>query len=118
MKTGNFEDLVVWQKTHSFVLQIYRLTRTYPANEKICLINQTRRAAVSIAANIAEGHRKGKRDFARYLDIAQGSLQETKYHLILSRDLTYCCDADFEILMNSADEIGKMLNGLRRSLIL
>jgi len=76
-----------------------------------------RRSAISIAANIAEGYRKGKRDFSRYLDIAQGSLQETKYHLILSRDLGYCTESDFANLINLSDEIGKMINGLKNSLL-
>ena len=70
-----FEDLIVWQKAHQFVLAVYRLTRTFPRSENYGLSSQFRRAAVSMAANIAEGFRKrGKADKLRFLNIAQGSL--------------------------------------------
>ncbi len=86
----SFEDLIVWQKTHQFVLSVYRFTETFPSKEMYGLISQFRRAAVSIAANIAEGFKKrGKSDKARYLNIAQGSLEECRYYLILSCDLGY-----------------------------
>ena len=72
-----FEDLVVWQKAHQFVLGFYRFSRLFPRSETYGLSSQFRRAAVSIAANIAEGFRKrGKADKLRFLNIAQGSLEE------------------------------------------
>ena len=74
-----FEDLVVWQKAHQFVLAVYRLSRTFPRSETYGLSSQFRRAAVSVAANIAEGFRKrGNADKIRFLNIAQGSLEESR----------------------------------------
>jgi four helix bundle protein len=92
MKTPakTFEDLVVWQKSHRLVLAVYRLTQAFPRSETYGLSSQLRRAAVSVAANIAEGFRKrGKPDKVRFLNIAQGSLEESRYYLILARDLNY-----------------------------
>ena len=80
-----FEDLVVWQKAHQFALAVYRLTRAFPRSEVYGLTSQFRRAAVSIAANIAEGFRKrGNADKGRFLNIAQGSLEESRYYLIFN----------------------------------
>ena len=85
-----FEDLVVWQRAHQFVLAVYRVTRAFPREEVYGLTSQFRRAAVSITANIAEGFKKrGKADKLRYLNIAQGSLEECRYYVILTRDLEY-----------------------------
>ena len=85
-----FEDLVVWQKAHQFVLAAYRLSRTFPRSETYGLSSQFRRAAVSIAANIAEGFKKrSKADKLRFYNIAQGSIEESRYYLILVRDLEY-----------------------------
>jgi four helix bundle protein len=85
-----FEDLIVWQKAHQFVLSVYRLTDGFPKSELYGLTSQLRRAAVSIPANIAEGFKKkGKADKARFMNIAQGSLEECRYYLILARDLKY-----------------------------
>lgn len=85
-----FEDLIVWQKAHAFVLCVYRLSASFPKTEIYGLTSQFRRAAVSIAANIAEGFRKrGNADKVRFLNIAQGSLEECRYYLILTNDLEY-----------------------------
>jgi len=90
MPAARFEDLVVWQKAHQFVLETYRLSRTFPRSETYGLTSQFRRAAVSIAANIAEGFRKrGKADKLRFFNIAQGSIEESRYYLILTKDLDY-----------------------------
>jgi four helix bundle protein len=89
-KATSFEDLVVWQKAHQFVLETYRLTQAFPKAEIYGLTSQFRRASVSIAANIAEGFKKrGKADKARIFNIAQGSAGESRYYLILARDLGY-----------------------------
>jgi len=105
----SFEDLVVWQKAHEAVLLVYKLTRDFPSDEKFGLTNQFRRASISIAANIAEGFiKRSELDKIRYMNIAQGSLEECKYFLILSGDLSYSFDSDLTDLF---DEIGKMLNG-------
>jgi four helix bundle protein len=72
-----FEDLVVWQRAHQLVLEVYKVTRDYPAEERFSLVPQMRRAAVSIPANIAEGFKKhGQRDKMNFYNIAQGSLEE------------------------------------------
>lgn len=85
---SSFKDLIVWKKAHEFVLEIYRITSAFPANKLYRLQSQVRRAVVSIAANIAEGFVKRSRaDKIRYFNIAQGSLEECKYYLILVQDL-------------------------------
>ena len=110
-----FEDLIVWQKAHQFVLAVYRLTRTFPRSENYGLSSQFRRAAVSIAANIAEGFRKrGKADKLRFLNIAQGSLEESRYYLILARDLDY---GDVEELRTVLVEVSKLLEAYSRTIL-
>lgn len=85
-----FKDLDCWQKAHEFVLAVYRVTKQFPEDERYGLTSQFRRAAVSIAANIAEGYKKlSKADKLRFFNIAQGSLEECRYYLILSRDIEY-----------------------------
>lgn len=104
---GSFEDLMVWQKAHNFVLCVYRVTTSFPKEELFGLTSQFRRAAVSIAANIAEGYKKkGVKDKLRFYNTSQGSLEECKYYLILSQDLNY---AKTDSLRADIDEIGKML---------
>lgn len=83
-----FQDLIVWQKAHKFVLEVYKISQLFPKNEQYGLTSQFRRSAVSIPANIAEGFKKrGQADKARFFNIAQGSLEETRYYLILINDL-------------------------------
>lgn len=83
-----FKDLIVWQKAHELVLEIYDYTKGFPKSELYGLTSQFRRAAVSVAANIAEGFKKrGKRDKARFMNISQGSLEECRYYIILAQDL-------------------------------
>ena len=109
-----FEDLVVWQKAHQFVLAVYRLTRTFPRSENYGLSSQFRRAAVSIAANIAEGFRKrGKADKLRFLNIAQGSLEESRYYLILARDLDYGDVSELRIVLV---EVSKLLEAYSQAI--
>lgn len=102
-----FRDLVVWQKAHHFVLEIYRFTANFPNSELYGLTSQLRRSAVSIPANIAEGFKKrGKADKCRILNIAQGSLEESRYYLILVSDLGY---GDTSHLMDQLEEVSKLL---------
>ena len=104
----SFTDLIVWQKAHQFVLKTYILTQRFPKEEVYGLSSQFRRAATSIAANIAEGFaRRGLRDKCRFLNISQSSLQECRYFLILSRDLNYQVDPTMNDL---ADDVAKLLN--------
>jgi len=111
IKAEKFQDLEVWQKAHQLVLVVYKITQTFPNEEKFGLVSQMRRAGVSIAANIAEGFKKrGTRDKANFYNVAQGSLEELRYYFILSRDLGYLRTNDE--LMESVDTIGRMLHGL------
>jgi four helix bundle protein len=109
----SFQDLIVWQKGHQFVLSIYRLTDSFPKNEIYGLTSQLRRAAISIPANIAEGFKKKtKGDKAWFMNIAQGPVEECRYYLILSKDLGY---GDTEELMSRLEEISKLLGAYSSS---
>ena len=101
-----FKDLIVWQKAHRFVLAVYPLTAKFPKSEIYCLTTQMRRAAISIPANIAEGFKKREvSDKTRFLNIAQGSVEECRYYLILTQDLGYGATADMEILLEEVSEL-------------
>jgi len=110
-----FTDLVVWQKAHAFTLGVYQTTQNFPREELYGLTSQFRRAAVSIAANIAEGFKKRSAvDKARFINIAEGSLEECRYYVILANDLGY--DIDQKDLGAQIDEIGRMLHAYARSI--
>ncbi len=105
------EDLEAWRESHGLVLAIYQATRVLPDTERFGLISQMRRSAVSIPANIAEGFkRRGLADKIRFYNTAEGSLEELKYYLTLSRDLGYL--APNSQLRAHADTVGRLLNGL------
>ena len=109
------QDLLAWQKAHDFVLAVYRLTKSFPESETYGLTSQFRRAAVSVPANIAEGFRKrGRADKVRFLNTAQGSLEECRYYLILSDDLGYGNALE---LSPKAEEISKLLDAYSRSIL-
>ena len=110
-----FQDLVVWQKAHQFVLSVYRLSGSFPKSELYGLTSQMRRAAVSIPANIAECFkRKTRPDKARFMNIAQGSLEESRYYLILAKDIGYGDDPQLGIQL---DEVSKMLEAYLSSIL-
>ncbi|MGK7942462.1 MAG: four helix bundle protein [Crocosphaera sp.] len=103
----SFQDLIVWNKAHQFVLEVYRFSNCFPKTEISGLTSQLRRASVSVPANIAEGFKKkGLADKVRFLNIAQGSLEECRYYLILANDLDY---GDTEKLMRRLEEVSKLL---------
>lgn len=103
----SFQDLIVWQKAHQFVLSAYRYSDGFPQKEMYGLTSQFRRAAISIPANIAEGFKKkSKIDKARFMNIAQGSLEECRYYLILAKDLGY---GESRQLMAQLEEASKLL---------
>jgi len=103
----SFRDVTVWQKAHAFVLEAYRLSEAFPKAELYGLTSQFRRAAVSIPANFAEGFKKrGKADKLRFYNIAQGSLEECHYYLILAQDLRY---AATEGLIERLNEVARLL---------
>ena len=110
-KLEHFRQLKVWQKSHAFVLVVYAISRGFPDEERFGLVSQMRRGAVSIPANIAEGFkRRSRKDKAHFYNIAQASLEEVKYYLILARDLGF--HLDFDDAWGRAEEIGKMLASL------
>ncbi len=103
----SFRDLVVWQKAHQLALGVYRMAKSFPKEELYGSTSQVKRSSVSVAANIAEGFKKkGKADKLRFFNIAQGSLSETEYYLILAKDLEYC---NTDLLIESAVEVGRLL---------
>jgi len=109
-----FTELRVWQRSHALALDVYRLTRCFPVDERFGLVSQLRRAAASVPTNLAEGSkRRTSQDYARFLNIAEGSLAEVEYLLMLSRDLGYVqAEAVAPILVAVAD-IARMLHALR-----
>jgi four helix bundle protein len=110
-----FEDLVVWQKAHGFVLSAYILTAAFPKHEIYALSFQMRRAAVFIPANIAERlGRRGKPDKARFMNIAKRSIEECRYYLILARDLGY---GDTSRLTKSLEEVSHLLNAYASAIL-
>ena len=114
----SFQDLIVWQKAHAFVLSTHAFTQSFPKHELYGLTSQLRRAAISIPANIAEGFRKqSANDKARFLNISEGSLEECRYYLILARDLSYIPAGKFQSTWNQSEEIGRLLNGYRSSVL-
>ena len=111
----DFQDLIVWQKAHQLVLSVYRFSGLFPKNEIYGLTSQTRRSAVSIPANIAEGFKKKtKPDKMRYFNIAQGSLEECRYYLILAKDLNY---GETSQLMEQLVEVSKLLQSYLSSIL-
>ncbi|MBK9991578.1 MAG: four helix bundle protein [Verrucomicrobia bacterium] len=116
-KIESWRDLLVWQKSHALTLEIYRLTKSFPADERFRLVDQLCRAAASIPTNIAEGKGRGSTaEFSQFLIIARGSIEETRYHILLARDLTYIVPDDYDRLESTCTEISKMTNALLRSL--
>ena len=113
-----FERLEVWDKAIQFADTVYSVTRNFPADERFGLTNQMRRAAVSISSNIAEGSaRISRKDFARFIEIASGSLFEVVSQSFIGRNQGFLSPEDFQCLYSAAEEQGRMLSGLRRSLL-
>ena len=110
-----YSDLLVWRKAHEFVLAVYKLTAGFPRQEIYGLTAQMRRAAVSIPANIAEGfRRRGRADKARFMNLAEGSLEESRYYLLLARDLGY---GDTAQMAAALDEVGRMLGAYATAIL-
>jgi four helix bundle protein len=109
----DYKQLKVWQKSHSLVLRIYSATATFPEPERYGLTSQMRRAAASVAANIAEGcGRAGQAELRQFLYTSVGSASELEYFLLLSRDLRFLTEKQQEVLDTSVREIKRMLTGL------
>jgi len=117
MSVKSFRDLKAWEKAHELVLKIYELTKSFPEDKRFGLISQLRRASSSIPTNIVEGFKRNTtNDFIHFLNIADASLEETKYHILLSKDLNYLTENNYKMLLEKCEEIGKMLSGLQKSL--
>ena len=109
--TYSFKEIKAWQYAHTFVLQVYYITKRFPEYEKFGLCSQFQRAAVSIPANIAEGYKKlSKADKLRYKNIAQGSLEESRYYIILSKDLGYFDNSMYVELESLVEKTSWFLN--------
>lgn len=112
-----FLNLKVWHKAHQLVLEIYKITKNFPNDEKFGLVSQMRRAAIAVTANIVEGtKRKTAPDRKHFHVISDTSLEELKYYIILSSDLNFINNEDSEKLINICREIGKMLGGLNKTI--
>ena len=109
-----FTELKVWERSHALTLDLYRLTASFPEEERFGVVSQLRRAAASVPTNIAEGaKRTGAQDYARFLNIAEGSLSETEYLVMLSRDLGYLRLDEATRLLVEIEAITRMLFALR-----
>ncbi len=110
-----FRDLVVWRKAHEFVLAVYQFTGSFPQRETFGLAHQMRRAAISVPANIAEGFgKRSKPEKARFLNMAEGSLEESRYYLVLAQDLGY---GNTEEQMRLLEQVSRLLNAYARSIL-
>jgi four helix bundle protein len=117
VKINRFSDLTVWQKAHELTLATYQLTEKFPRSEQFGIVSQMRRSAASVSANIAEGFgRRTTKELLRCLQISRGELEETRYFLILSRDLKHVSAAEFDSMNNRCDSVGQLINALGRSL--
>lgn len=114
----NFEKLEVWQKAIEFADQVYTCTQAFPRDERFGLTNQMRRAAVSISSNIAEGcSRNSMNDYARFVEIATGCVFEVVSQSFIARNQNFLSEEQFKAIYRAAEEQGRMLSGLRRSIL-
>ncbi len=117
MRTSSYRDLEVWNKSMDLVVRCYETARAFPASEQYGLTSQVQRAAVSVPANIAEGQaREHKKEFLHHLSIAHGSVAELETHIEIARRVGYLESDAAQNLFTQTEEVGKMINGLRRSL--
>jgi four helix bundle protein len=117
MKVKSFQDLTVWQEAHKLTLEVYKVTVRFPGEEKYGIVSQLRRCSSAVPANIAEGFgRATTRELLRCLQIARGELEETRYFVLLSRDLGYITAEGGKILDERCNYIGRLINALGSSL--
>jgi four helix bundle protein len=112
MTIKTFKEIIAWQKAHELVLMVYVLTAKYPKHELFGLVSQSRRCAVSMPSNIAEGFkRKSKNDSVHFYNMAESSLEELKYQLLLAKDLKYINDAEYQKAFDLSEDVGRLING-------
>jgi four helix bundle protein len=117
MTHSSYRDLDVWKKSMSLVVECYQITKTFPKTEIYGLISQLQRAAISIPANIAEGReRQHKKEFIQHVSIAYASLAELETHIQIAERLNYLDTDKVNRILSKTAELGRMLNGLRKSL--
>lgn len=110
MAIKNFKDIFAWQKAHQLALEVYKLTKKYPKDELYGLTSQSRRAVVSVASNLVEGFKRfGGRDDSRFCNIAQASLEEVRYQILLAKDLGYITNNEYEKIEKLAEETAKLI---------
>ncbi|MEK7534394.1 MAG: four helix bundle protein [Patescibacteria group bacterium] len=115
-KIKSFTDLNAWKEGHKLVLQIYRITKLFPSEERFCLIDQMRRCVISITSNIAEGFsRRSKKEKAQFFYMALGSVTELQNQLLIARDLNYISSAEFKNIADQTVVVSKLVNGLIKS---
>lgn len=116
MSVQNFQDIIAWQKAHQLAIAVYKLTANFPKSEIFGLVSQLRRNAVSVPSNLVEGYkRKSKNDAVHFYVIAESSLEEMKYQLMLAKDLGYIFEKDFMDVYQLAEEVGKLLYGWKNN---
>ncbi len=116
--SSSFMEIKAWQFAHQFVIDVYTITRKFPDTERFGLCSQFQRAAVSIAANIAEGYKKlSKADKLRFFNISQGSLEECRYYILLSRDLGYIDNTSFDSLNTEIEKVSRFINAYCKGII-
>ena len=117
-KSRSYRDLEVWKLSIDFVKKVYQITHNFPASEKFGLINQIRRAAVSIPSNIAEGQgRNSTKEFKQFLAISLGSLAELETQLIIAKEIEYLTQNGLDALLSPFDRIRKMIKGLSKGIV-
>lgn len=117
MQVKSFRDLIAWQKSVDLVVEVYQATQCYPVEERYGLTSQTRRSAVSVPSNIAEGQaRNSTREFLNFLSIATGSLAELETQLVLGNRLGFLTGERYEKLLAQLNEVGRIMYGLSSSL--
>jgi len=112
-----FQNLNAWKEAHKLVLMIYTTTKTFPSDERFRLIDQLCRSASSVAANLVEGNaRLSRKEHIQFVNLSKGSLEETKYHLLLAKDLDYITMEKYNVLLDQAHVVGRLITGLLRFL--
>ena len=116
--TSSFKDIMAWQIAHQFVIDVYRAVKVFPEEERFALSSQFRRASVSIPANIAEGYKRlSKQEKLRFMNISQGSLEECRYYILLSKDLDYISPETHDYLNNEIEKVSWYLNAYCQGII-
>ena len=116
--TSSFKDIKAWQFAHQFVIDVYRAVKVFPEEERFALSSQFRRASVSIPANIAEGYKRlSKQEKLRFMNISQGSLEECRYYILLSKDLDYISPETHDYLNNEIEKVSWYLNAYCQGII-